>query len=189
MDSESVGLDASVEAEPPLDASVEAAAVDASVDATALEDGLRLGGSSAPLEDTRAAAAGADGGDATAGGPGFLQPGQAGETVSMVSYPRSGNSMLRGLLEGLTGTVTGSDSRPDRAMARDLQLYGLVGEGNVGSHKGGGNVWVVKTHFPEKYGWKDFATQRAILLVRNPFNTIRSYFNSKPVAPSIPAPV
>ena len=152
---------------------------------TKLEEDLRLGGSAplAPEEDssmTDTEAAPADAAAAAAAaaaGLRFLKPGQAGETVSMVSYPRSGNSMLRGLLEGLTGVVTGSDSRPDRAMARDLQLYGLVGEGNVGAHTGGGKVWVVKTHFPEKYGWKDFATQRAILLVRNPFNAIRSYFN------------
>lgn len=63
------------------------------------------------------------------------------------------------------------------------------------------SVWVVKTHFPERYGWKDFAAQRVILLVvralptqhhqssetlatylrvvsqRNPVNAIRSYFN------------
>jgi hypothetical protein len=85
--------------------------------------------------------------------------------------------MLRHLLESVTGTVTGSDSRPDRAMARDLQLYGLAGEGRVGQHAGGGRVWVVKSHFPEKVGWKAFGSQRAILLVRNPFNVLRSYFN------------
>jgi hypothetical protein len=143
-----------------------------SVGGTEAEEALRLGGS-APVDVSVEVSPDA----APADGPRFLQPGQAGETVAMVSYPRSGNSMLRDLLERLTGTVTGSDSRPDRAMALDLKLYGLVGEGNVGAHNGGGNVWVVKTHFPEKYGWKPFASQRAILLVRNPFNAMRSYFN------------
>eukprot|EP01052_Picozoa_sp_SAG31_P013207 SAG31_NODE_790_length_12082_cov_8.754319_4_plen_526_part_00 len=109
--------------------------------------------------------------------PTFLQPGHAGECVAMASYPRSGNSMLRALLEGCTGVVTGSDSRPDRNMARDLALYGLVGEGDTGNHDGGGRVWIVKTHFPERYGWRNFGCQRAILLVRNPVNAIRSYFN------------
>ena len=61
--------------------------------------------------------------------PAFLPPGTCGECVAMASYPRSGNSMLRALLEGCTGVVTGSDSRPDRNMARDLALYGLIGEG------------------------------------------------------------
>ena len=141
----------------------------------ALEAELRLGGSAPELDPE--AAAGAEPGGADPSQPRFLQPGEAGECVVMASYPRSGNSMLRGLLEGLTGVVTGSDSRPDRAMARDLKLYGLVGEGNIGSHQGGGKVWVVKSHFPEKYGWKEFAAQRAVLLVRNPVNAIRSYFN------------
>lgn len=100
--------------------------------------------------------------------PVFLSPGQAGECVSMASYPRSGNSMLRALLEGATGVVTGSDSRPDRNMARDLALYGLVGEGDTGEHGGGGRVWIVKTHFPERYGWREFGSQRTLLLVRNP---------------------
>ena len=98
--------------------------------------------------------------------PRQLQPGEAGETVLMTSYPRSGNTMLRKLIESITGTLTGSDSHPGRAMARDLKLYGLAGEGDVGKHRGGGNVWVVKTHFPEKYGWKECPAQRAILLVR-----------------------
>eukprot|EP01044_Picomonas_judraskeda_P000305 COSAG03_NODE_12_length_22635_cov_7.308307_14_plen_456_part_00 len=137
------------------------------------EEILRLAGS-APVDASSELGASIE---ARGDGPRFLKPGQAGETVSMVSYPRSGNSMLRDLLERLTGVVTGSDSRPDRAMALDLKLYRLVGEGSVGAHNGGGNVWVVKTHFPEKYGWKPFASQRAILLVRNPFNAIRSYFN------------
>ena len=106
-----------------------------------------------------------------------LEPGEAGETVVMASYPRSGNTMLRKLIESATGVLTGSDSRPDRTMARDLKLYGLEGEGDVGDHRDGGRVWVVKSHFPEKYGWKELGAQRAILLVRNPFNAIRSYFN------------
>lgn len=35
----------------------------------------------------------------------------------------------------------------------------------------------MKTHFPERYGWREFGAQRALLLVRNPVNAIRSYFN------------
>jgi hypothetical protein len=59
--------------------------------------------------------------------PVFLAPGWVGECVAMASYPRSGNSMLRALLEGATGVVTGSDSRPDRNMARDLALLDAGG--------------------------------------------------------------
>lgn len=105
--------------------------------------------------------------------PRFLYPGErGGETVALVSYPRSGNSMLRGLLEGVTGVVTGSDTRPDRVLSRSLLKKGLRGEGVVDER-----AWVVKTHWPERYGYRRFPTQRVILLVRNPFDAIHSYFN------------
>lgn len=93
------------------------------------------------------------------------------ETVVLVSYPRSGNTLLRNLLERVTGLVTGSDNRPDRALSRALAVdHNLVGEGVTK------RVRVVKTHFPERSG---FALQgsRAILLIRNPFDAIDSYWN------------
>lgn len=40
-----------------------------------------------------------------------------------------------------------------------------------------GRSWVVKTHWPERYGYKRFTAHRVILLVRNPFDAINSYFN------------
>ena len=40
------------------------------------------------------------------------------DTVALASYPRSGNSMLRGLLERRYGIYTGSDTRPDRTLSR-----------------------------------------------------------------------
>lgn len=39
------------------------------------------------------------------------------------------------------------------------------------------SVWFVKTHFPERVGWKPFAVKKAILVVRNPWDAIDSYFN------------
>ena len=96
---------------------------------------------------------------------------ERGERIVLASYPRSGNSLLRKLLETLTGTVTGSDTLPNRAMSEQLRDFGLVGESCTKS------AWVIKTHFPERYGWKRFRAQRGLLLVRNPFNAIDSYFN------------
>lgn len=40
-----------------------------------------------------------------------------------------------------------------------------------------GLVHLVKTHWPERPGWRAFEAHRAILLVRNPFDAIESYFN------------
>jgi hypothetical protein len=40
-----------------------------------------------------------------------------------------------------------------------------------------GRTWVVKTHWPERYGYRRFEAHRVVLLVRNPFDAIDSYFN------------
>lgn len=59
----------------------------------------------------------------------WLRPGErGGERVAIVSYPRCGNSLMRGLLESVTGVFTGCDTRPDRSLSQELQQYGLKGE-------------------------------------------------------------
>ena len=71
----------------------------------------------------------------------FLAPSEAlGETVVLASYPRSGNSLLRSLLEQVTGITTGSDTRPDRKLSAALAECGARGEGVVD-----GRAWVVKS--------------------------------------------
>lgn len=103
----------------------------------------------------------------------WLKPGERdGERIAIVSYPRSGNSLMRGLLEKITDVYTGCDTRPDRALSMELQQYGMKGEGVVDE-----SVWFVKTHFPERVGWKPFPIKKAILVVRNPWDAIDSYFN------------
>jgi Sulfotransferase domain len=89
----------------------------------------------------------------------------------IVSYPRSGNTLVRTLLERTTGIVVGSDTRPDRSLSRELaEQHGLTGEGvSQGAF--------VKTHWPERVGNRKFVGQRAILLVRNPYDAIDSYWN------------
>ncbi|OWZ21986.1 hypothetical protein PHMEG_0003383 [Phytophthora megakarya] len=103
----------------------------------------------------------------------WLQPNERdGERVAIVSYPRCGNSLMRGLLEKVTGVYTGCDTRPDRSLSKELQQYGMKGEGVVDE-----SVWFVKTHFPERVGYKAFPVKKAILVVRNPWDAIDSYFN------------
>jgi hypothetical protein len=93
----------------------------------------------------------------------------------LVSYPRSGNSLLRTLLERTTGVVTGSDTRPDRALSKELaEMHNLVGEGVTGQQA----VAFVKSHWPERAGnTVQLTAKRTILLVRNPFDAIDSYWN------------
>ncbi|KAL7490065.1 hypothetical protein ACHAW6_015788 [Cyclotella cf. meneghiniana] len=126
-----------------------------------------------------------------------------GHAITLLSsYPRSGNTLMRTLLERITSTVTGSDTRPDRSLSIKLaQEHDLVGEGLVGndfspndSHPSSNKnslpgkrkvyqtyydpmVNVVKTHFPERKGWKQVTANRVILLVRNPYDAIDSYWN------------
>lgn len=89
----------------------------------------------------------------------------------LVSYPRAGNTLIRNLLEGVTGIVTASDTRPDRALSLALaEQHDLVGEGLCQSP-------ITKTHWPERIGCQRFRAQRAILVVRNPFDAIDSYWN------------
>lgn len=94
------------------------------------------------------------------------------DTVIMVSFPRSGNTLLRGYLEKIMGLTTGSDCDITKKLNKDLMLMGLAGEGLVDKR-----VWVVKSHYPERYGKTKFYAERAILLVRNPVDSITSLFN------------
>jgi hypothetical protein len=102
----------------------------------------------------------------------FLSQGLKQEKVVLVSYPRSGNSFLRLLLEERTGIITGSDSRTNRTLSAALLRCGFKGEGIVDS-----SVWIIKSHYPERMGYIKFTTKRVILLVRNPFDALESYFH------------
>ena len=42
---------------------------------------------------------------------------------------------------------------------------------------GSNNVQFVKTHYPERMGSPAFPVSRAVLLVRNPYDALDSYFN------------
>lgn len=90
----------------------------------------------------------------------------------MASYPRSGNTLLRSYIEKVMGLCTGSDTDITHLLNKALMTAGLAGEGLVDKR-----VWVIKSHFPERYGGTRFGTERCILLVRNPLDCIISFFN------------
>jgi len=89
----------------------------------------------------------------------------------LASYPRSGNTLLRTWLESITGILTCSDTRPDRplsiALANDMQL---VGEGLC-------QPPFTKTHWPERIGFRSFTAHRIVLVVRNPWDVLDSFWN------------
>jgi len=100
----------------------------------------------------------------------LLQFQRQSDTITLlVSYPRSGNTLLRNLLERVTGKVTGSDTRPDRPLSQAL-AQNLVGEGCC-------QCDFVKTHWPERIGFQEFRAERAVLVVRNPLHAMDSLWN------------
>ena len=89
--------------------------------------------------------------------------------TALASFPGSGNTWLRYLLEQVTGIFTGSQ---DCDIV--LKSCGLLGEGVQSS-----NVLMVKTHKPsdliETTPQRHF--KAAVVLMRNPFDTILAEYN------------
>ena len=95
----------------------------------------------------------------------FLAP--AGPTTALASFPGSGNTWLRYLVQQATGYLTGS-------VYKD---YALLKNGFPAENVSNGSVLMVKTHEfgPEARSQFD----RVILLVRDPFSSLRAEFNRR----------
>uniref|UniRef100_A0A336MU61 CSON006209 protein n=1 Tax=Culicoides sonorensis TaxID=179676 RepID=A0A336MU61_CULSO len=85
--------------------------------------------------------------------------------VALVSFPGSGNTWLRYLLQQATGILTGS-------VYKD---YGLLKSGFPAESISNSSVLVVKTHEWGPNAWGQFS--KAILLVRDPKKAILAEFN------------
>jgi hypothetical protein len=94
------------------------------------------------------------------------------EKIILTSYPRCGNTLMRSYLEQLSRVFTGSDCDLRRPMNQQLKDMGLCGEGNCSDE-----VWIVKTHFPERIGRRKFKANKCIVIVRNPLDAFYSLFN------------
>lgn len=93
----------------------------------------------------------------------YLNPPRA--IVALASFPGSGNTWLRYLLQQATGIYTGS-------VYKD---YGLLKNGFPAENVMNGSVLVVKTHEWGPIARRNFA--KAILLVRAPGPAIQAEFN------------
>ncbi|XP_071092902.1 WSCD family member AGAP003962-like [Haliotis cracherodii] len=82
--------------------------------------------------------------------------------IALASYPGSGNTWVRHLLQQMTGIATGSIY-----IDEELRHNGFPGES-----LSNGSVVAVKTH--NGYAGKGYA--RAILLIRNPYESMLSLF-------------
>ena len=75
-------------------------------------------------------------------------------------------------MEEISGTLTGSDCLPKGKLNFDLYEQGLRAEGKVGRE-----VWMVKSHFPERSGTDRHFANKCVLVVRNPLDCLVSFFN------------
>ena len=95
--------------------------------------------------------------------------------VALASYPGSGNTWLRGLLETATGVCTGFEF-----CDISMRVKGFAGENIVS-----GAVLVVKTHgFPSWKGKKGHSGggvrfDSAVFLVRNPLDAVVAEWNRR----------
>ncbi len=95
-----------------------------------------------------------------------------GESVAMQSFPRSGNSFLRRVLELITGVYTGSDLNINLTMQR--MFSNCLGEETVPEDNN--LVWIAKTHWPMEspLGAKRWTANKCISLSRNPIDMLPS---------------
>lgn len=85
--------------------------------------------------------------------------------VALASFPGSGNTWLRYLIQQATGLLTGS-------VYKD---YGLLKSGFPAESISNSSVLIVKTHEYGSRGWEKFG--KAVLLVRDPAKAILAEFN------------
>ncbi|XP_045106832.1 uncharacterized protein LOC123501860 [Portunus trituberculatus] len=93
---------------------------------------------------------------------GFLPP------IALASYPGSGNTWLRELIEGATGVFTGSTYDDQH-----LYVTGMFGELESWS---AGTTLTQKTHSASPSVVASFSS-RAVVLVRNPYRALLAYHN------------
>ena len=94
-----------------------------------------------------------------------------GLQVVFNSFPRTGNSFVRRMIELCTGIYTGSDMNID--ITQQIIGGNIAGEETV-SHEN--LCWITKTHWPMEspLGATKFSAQRCIAVVRNPTEVIPS---------------
>lgn len=95
-----------------------------------------------------------------------------GQQTAFISFPRTGNSFLRRLIELCTGVYTGSDMNID--VTQHILNGNLAGEETVTQD----NLnWIVKTHWPfeSPLGARKYSAQKTISIVRNPIDVFPSF--------------
>jgi len=89
--------------------------------------------------------------------------------IALASFPGSGNTWLRHMIEGAGGIFTGS-----RYKDLQIQMYGLWGEVRVWND---GTTIVQKTHDASPFHVQKDFQGRGVLIIRNPYEAILSCHN------------
>jgi hypothetical protein len=90
--------------------------------------------------------------------------------VYFASLMRSGNSLLRRILEKITGIIIGANFPTLLTGCFSLAIQGFKGEFNVDD-----KVWMVKAHWPYAYPFTTpISASKAIVLIRSPFDVLVS---------------
>ena len=99
----------------------------------------------------------------------FLDGEKLPTKIAFCTFPRSGNSFLRKLLEQTTGISTGATIQLHTSTS--LQIMGLKGEKIIDDR-----VWIVKAHHPSLMPMVlEFASDKVVCCVRNPLDVILSF--------------
>lgn len=94
--------------------------------------------------------------------------------ICICSFPRSGNTMMRGIIENSFNIFTGDDMIIPKNHESDESILEALGIGKSNNLK---RTFFIKTHYPNfVFKKNEFLTQGAILMVRNPFDAFDSYF-------------
>lgn len=96
----------------------------------------------------------------------------SGPTVALLSFPGSGSTLVRQLLESATGIYTGTVNCDESCIKA-----GMIGEG-ISTN----NVLAVKMHFGPHFVRKFIHSDKAIYVVRSPFAAILSKSNREVAA-------
>ena len=88
---------------------------------------------------------------------------------TVASFPRTGSTKVRSMVESLTGRPTGSEIRDPF----HYQL-GFLHEGWYNS-----SVIAVKTHWPDTKTRAAFPVSGVLLCIRNPFDVLLSWWNMR----------
>lgn len=95
----------------------------------------------------------------------------SGNSVAIQSFPRSGNTWLRKIMENITGVFSGSD------MSFDVTIE-CMGSGFIGEEIDPKDnlCWFTKTHWPTESpgNLSKFPANKSISIARNPLEVIAS---------------